>query len=164
MRRATGPRPPVTQEAPCAASAPRGLAAPPGLAPQRLSPPASARRQAPRRARLRDASPAQIRAAFVAVVNLSPREHAAWLRTAQSKSVGTTRPGERETIGRQMGRAVIALSRKEGAQFTSADLALMRKVIGFVRRHRAQRPRGDVTRSRWRYALMNWGHDPVQDE
>ena len=38
----------------------------------------------------------------------------------------------------------------------------MRKVVGFVRRHGAQEPANIVT-SRWRYSLMNWGHDPLKD-
>ncbi len=25
------------------------------------------------------------------------------------------------------------------------------------------RPDGDVTGTRWRYSLMNWGHDPLGD-
>ena len=37
----------------------------------------------------------------------------------------------------------------------------MRKVVGFVRRHTAREPVNTVT-SRWRYALMNWGHDPLK--
>lgn len=37
----------------------------------------------------------------------------------------------------------------------------MRKVVGYVRRHLAQRPSGDVEDTRWRYSLMNWGHDPL---
>jgi hypothetical protein len=39
----------------------------------------------------------------------------------------------------------------------------MRKVVGFIRRHSAQRPENIYT-SRWRYSLMNWGHDPTKDE
>jgi hypothetical protein len=38
----------------------------------------------------------------------------------------------------------------------------MRKVIGYVRRHCAQGPAGDKEHSRWRYSLMNWGHDPLK--
>ena len=38
----------------------------------------------------------------------------------------------------------------------------MRKVVGYTKRHLAQRPSGDVTDSAWRYSLMNWGHDPVK--
>ena len=44
------------------------------------------------------------------------------------------------------------------------DYAHMRKVIGYVHRHTAQRPGGDVTDTRWRYSLMNWGHDPLKAE
>ena len=45
------------------------------------------------------------------------------------------------------------------------DYAHMRKVVGFVRRHRAQGPHEEyrIPTSRWRYSLMNWGHDPLKD-
>ncbi|HEU4997663.1 MAG TPA: DUF3140 domain-containing protein [Lapillicoccus sp.] len=33
---------------------------------------------------------------------------------------------------------------------------------GYVKRHLAQRPPGDVHDTPWRYSLMNWGHDPAQ--
>ena len=37
----------------------------------------------------------------------------------------------------------------------------MRKVVGYVHRHLAQGgPAQDVEHSKWRYSLMNWGHDP----
>jgi hypothetical protein len=42
------------------------------------------------------------------------------------------------------------------------DYAHMRKVVGFVKRHRAQQP-ANVVSSRWRYSLMNWGHDPLME-
>ena len=39
----------------------------------------------------------------------------------------------------------------------------MRKVAGYVKRHQAQRPKHeDIEDSRWRYSLMNWGHDPLK--
>ena len=38
----------------------------------------------------------------------------------------------------------------------------MRKVVGYVHRHLAQRPRDDVRNTRWRYSLLNWGHDPLK--
>jgi hypothetical protein len=38
----------------------------------------------------------------------------------------------------------------------------MRKVVGYVHRHLAQRPDGDVTDTAWRHSLMNWGHDPLK--
>jgi hypothetical protein len=36
-------------------------------------------------------------------------------------------------------------------------------VHGYVPRHLAQRPdKEDVATSRWRYSLMDWGHDPLK--
>lgn len=38
----------------------------------------------------------------------------------------------------------------------------MRTVRGYIRRHLAQRPGDDVEDSRWRFSLMNRGHDPLR--
>ena len=38
----------------------------------------------------------------------------------------------------------------------------MKKVVGYVARHQAQKPSKDVRTSDWRYSLMNWGHDPLK--
>ena len=43
-----------------------------------------------------------------------------------------------------------------------SDLTVGAKVIGFINRHIAQWPTGDTTETRWRYSLMNWGHDPLR--
>ena len=46
---------------------------------------------------------------------------------------------------------------------TDDDLAHMRKVHGYVQRHLAQEPaKEDLESSKWRYSLMNWGHDPTK--
>lgn len=106
----------------------------------------------------------RIHAAFIVAVNLSPAQLRQWLASAESKSVGFVRPGETESVGRQSGKAILKIKAKRKSALTDADYKHMRKVIGFVRRHRAQRPPGDVTHTRWRYALMNWGHDPLLEE
>jgi len=46
------------------------------------------------------------------------------------------------------------------ANYTDDDVAPARKVVGYIHRHLAQKPAGDVTKTPWRYSLMNWGHDP----
>lgn len=33
---------------------------------------------------------------------------------------------------------------------------------GYVHRHLAQRPAGDISDPRWRYSLINWGHGPCK--
>ena len=98
---------------------------------------------------------------FEAMVNMSPAKLRDWLETDESKKVGITRRGESESIGRQSGRRILEIRAKAMGDLTDADYAHMKKVIGYGRRHLAQRPWGDVTRTRWRWSLMNWGHDPL---
>lgn len=107
---------------------------------------------------------ADIRAAFDAAINMTAEEIAAWLETPQSGAVGWIRPGEAESVGRQSARRIIAILGARSEDLGADDYAHMRKVAGFVRRHRAQRPLRDIMHTRWRYSLMNWGHDPLKDE
>lgn len=101
-----------------------------------------------------------IRRDFAAAVNMTADELAAWLETGQSKRVGFKREGETESVGHASGRRIVAILGKRQDALTDEDYAHMRKVVGYVRRHLAQRPENQVT-SRWRYSLMNWGHDPI---
>lgn len=101
--------------------------------------------------------------AFHAAVNMTAAEVEQWLTTEQSKTVGWIRPGETESVGRQSARRIVAILRKPATELTGEDHAHMRKVVGYVRRHLAQRPGDDIMHTRWRYALMNWGHDPLKE-
>jgi len=67
----------------------------------------------------------------------------------------------RESVGHASGRRIVAILCKANADLTTEDYAHMRKVNGFIRRHSAQRP-DNIYTSRWRYSLMNWGHDPTK--
>jgi hypothetical protein len=104
----------------------------------------------------------EIRTDFEALVNLEPAELEAWLETPESRKVGMVRRGETESVGRQSARKILAIKAKRAADLTDADYRHMKKVIGYCRRHLAQRPWGDVTDTRWRWSLMNWGHDPLR--
>ncbi|WP_239018133.1 DUF3140 domain-containing protein [Sphingomonas flavalba] len=99
---------------------------------------------------------------FQTAVNMTATELAAWLETDESRRVGW-KDGDptRESIGHASGRRIVVLLRTPVAALRDDDYAHMRKVVGFCRRHLAQRPENDVT-SRWRYSLMNWGHDPLK--
>lgn len=105
---------------------------------------------------------AEIRREFDRLVNLTSTELAAWLETPESRRVGMVRRGETESVGRQSARRILAIRAKTAEDLTEADYAHMKKVIGYCRRHLAQRPWGDVTDTRWRWSLMNWGHDPLR--
>ncbi|MGX1885671.1 DUF3140 domain-containing protein [Streptomyces sp. NPDC055287] len=96
---------------------------------------------------------------FEEAVNLPPAELDKWLGSDESRSVGQRENGA-ESVGHASGRRIVELLRTKKADLTDDDLAHMRKVVGYVHRHLKQRPSGDVTDTRWRYSLMNWGHDP----
>ncbi len=100
--------------------------------------------------------------AFREAVNMTPAELEKWLATDDSRAVGQ-KDGGGESTGHESGRRIVALLRTRKGELTDDDHAHMRKVAGYVRRHLAQRPDGDVSHTRWRYSLMNWGHDPLKD-
>jgi len=104
----------------------------------------------------------QIAKDFQAAVNMTPAELERWLETEESLSVGWTKEGEGESVGHHSGRRIVEINRKKKADLTDDDYGHMRKVIGYIHRHMAQRPGGDIKNSRWRYSLMNWGHDPLK--
>jgi hypothetical protein len=108
-----------------------------------------------------------IRKEFGRLTNMTQAELKAWLKTPQSHKVGMVRKGETESVGRQSAKAILKIRDKAVADLTDADYRHMKKVIGYCRRHLAQRPPayktgGDVTDTRWRWSLMNWGHDPLR--
>ena len=105
---------------------------------------------------------ARIVSEFRKSVNMSIVEIAAWLDTDESHSVGWRRGPREESVGHQSGRRILQIMKKPEARLTDEDLIHMRTVVGFVRRHLAQRPRNDVPESKWACSLKNWGHDPTR--
>jgi hypothetical protein len=100
---------------------------------------------------------------FREAVNLTASEIESWLKTEESKKVGSKYGDAKESVGHASGRRIVQILRKINAELTADDYAHMRKVVGYVHRHKAQRPENIYT-SRWRYSLMNWGHDPTKED
>lgn len=100
---------------------------------------------------------------FQEAVNLEADELEAWLETEESRSVGWRPGGRGESVGHASGRRIVRILRTPEHDLNDAAHLHMRKVVGYVHRHLAQRPAGDVTHTRWRYSLLNWGHDPLLD-
>ena len=103
----------------------------------------------------------QIRKNFDVAVNMTAGEVEAWLKTPESRKVGFKKGGKGESVGHASGRRIVAILGTETDDFSDSDYAHMRKVAGYVRRHLAQEP-ANIATSRWRYSLMNWGHDPLK--
>ena len=97
---------------------------------------------------------------FDDAVNMAPAEIEKWLDTDESKKVGWKDSDGKESVGHHSGRRIVEIKRKHLDDLTTADYTHMRKVTGYVHRHLAQRPKGDISETPWRYSLMNWGHDP----
>ncbi len=106
----------------------------------------------------------KVRAAFAAAVNMTATEIEQWLETPESNKVGWKgADGTRsESVGHASGRHIVRILRKNNNKLHDEDFAHMRKVVGYVARHSAQRP-DNIYTSRWRYSLMNWGHDPIKE-
>ena len=102
---------------------------------------------------------------FAEAVNMSATELENWLRTQSSHAVGWRGADgrARESIGHASGRHIVRILRKRNEDLSADDYSHMRKVVGYIRRHSAQRP-ANIYTSRWRYSLMNWGHDPTKED
>ena len=97
---------------------------------------------------------------FYDCVNMQPKELEEWLGTEESKSVGDSDSGE--STGHKSGRRIVEIKNTKKAELTDSQYEHMQKVVGYIHRHKAQKPSGDIEDSDWRYSLMNWGHDPLK--
>jgi len=106
----------------------------------------------------------KVRREFDEAVNMTAADIEMWLKTPESKKVGFKgADGTRtESVGHASGRLIVRILGTPGEELSDEDYAHMRKVVGFVRRHTARHPQNIYT-SRWRYSLMNWGHDPTKE-
>lgn len=95
------------------------------------------------------------------LVNMAPKELEDWLETDESKSVGDSDGGE--STGHKSGRKIVEIKRTNKGDLGDDQWDHMNKVVGYIKRHTAQRPKSDIRESDWRYSLMNWGHDPCKD-
>ncbi len=105
---------------------------------------------------------------FRKAVNMAPKELEDFLKTDESKKVGYK--GEdgddesKESVGHQSGERIVEILHRHKADYTDDDYDHMRKVVGYVHRHLAQKPsKEEIETSNWRYSLMNWGHDPLKN-
>lgn len=96
------------------------------------------------------------------LVNMAPKEIEEFLDTEESRKVGDT-GGEGESTGHKSGKRIVEIKRTNKADLSDDQWDHMAKVVGYIKRHKAQGgPDEDVEHSKWRYSLMNWGHDPLK--
>jgi Protein of unknown function (DUF3140) len=93
---------------------------------------------------------------------MTPRALEQWLKTDESKSVGQRDNKGSESVGHESGRRNVKLLPAKQGDYSDENLAHMRKVVGYVHRHLAQRPSGEVEHSAWCSSPINGGHDPLK--
>ena len=97
---------------------------------------------------------------FKKLVNMTAAAIEKWLKTKESRDTGQD-SGDGESIGHKSGKKIIIILRKKKADLSTADYSHMHKVISYISRHSAQKPKEPENR-RWLYSLKNWGHDPMK--
>ncbi|KAF2432551.1 hypothetical protein EJ08DRAFT_732308 [Tothia fuscella] len=102
---------------------------------------------------------------FNDLVNMSASELEAWLKEEDSTSSGWSKDdGSGETIGHESGRKIIEILKKNPEknpeEYDEDDLAHMRRVVAYCKRHLAQEEKAKQDTSSKSYrSLKNWGHD-----
>ena len=100
---------------------------------------------------------------FGEAVNMKASELEKWLGSDESKSVGAKGGEDRESTGHESGRRIVEILGKHKADLDDEDEEQMKRTVSYVHRHLAQKPtKESIEDSKWRYSLMNWGHDPLK--
>ncbi|MCJ1303196.1 hypothetical protein MMC08_006004 [Hypocenomyce scalaris] len=103
---------------------------------------------------------------FNELVNMTPQELEAWLKEESSQSSGWNKDDDSgETIGHESGRKIIEIldknPNKDPDSYEEEDIAHMRKVVAYCKRHLAQEGKAKQDpESKSARSLKNWGHDP----
>lgn len=108
---------------------------------------------------------------FNEYVNMTASELEKWLQSDDSNSAGWTKDGgDGESVGHDSGRKIVEILKsnpnKDPEKYTDDQLAHMRKVASYCKRHLAQESSGnsnkdeeELTQTKSYISLKNWGHD-----
>ena len=100
---------------------------------------------------------------FKELVNMSASELEKWLKTDESTHTGQD-SGDGEAIGHKSGKQIIDILHRKKSELSDDDYHQMQRVISYISRHKAQKPHGDLSETRWNYSLKNWGYDYSKDK
>jgi hypothetical protein len=76
---------------------------------------------------------------FDDAVNMTAGELEKWLDTDESKTVGQKSGSGGESTGHESGRHIVKILKSKKSDLSDNDYAHMRKVVGYTKRHLAQR-------------------------
>ena len=93
---------------------------------------------------------------FKDLVNMTASELDKWLKTEESKNTGWD-SGDGEAIGHKSGKSIVDILHKKKADLDADDYHQMHRVISYISRHKAQKPKGDLSDTKWNYSLKKLG-------
>ncbi|GAA6014271.1 hypothetical protein JCM11491_005022 [Sporobolomyces phaffii] len=106
------------------------------------------------------------------LVNMTPDELSAWLETEDSQNSGWSRENQdkvdedgsqTESVGHESGRKIIDILERNPQgnpdDYTDEDLAHMRRVVAYIKRHSAQESHIKDENSKSVKSLKNWGRE-----
>ncbi|OCT48874.1 putative dna-binding protein [Cladophialophora carrionii] len=102
---------------------------------------------------------------FNNTVNMTAEELEQWLKGPGSQESGWSKDdGSGESVGHESGRKIVEILKKnpdkDPSQYDEEDIAHMRKVAAYNKRHLAQEEKAKQdTNSNSYKSLKNWGHD-----
>ncbi|EJT98347.1 hypothetical protein DACRYDRAFT_110789 [Dacryopinax primogenitus] len=115
----------------------------------------------------------EVIAEFNQYVNMSASELEEWLHTESATGAGWRADESGETVGHESGRKIVDILKRNPSKtvekYTEDDIAHMRKVVSYCKRHLAQEEKLKESKSAQELAdtkstrsLKNWGHDPLK--
>ncbi|KAB5575731.1 hypothetical protein GE09DRAFT_1215485 [Coniochaeta sp. 2T2.1] len=106
---------------------------------------------------------------FNQYVNMTKSELEEWLQTEASTTTGWSKnDGSGESVGHDSGRHIVRIleknPQKDPSKYDEEDVAHMRKVVSYCKRHLAQEGEAKKdTGSKSYRSLKNWGHDALKE-
>ncbi|CAM1508982.1 Fc.00g027210.m01.CDS01 [Cosmosporella sp. VM-42] len=108
---------------------------------------------------------------FNELVNMTATELEKWLKSDDSNSAGWPKEDEKgETVGHDSGRKIVEILKanpeRDPENYDEDQVAHIRKVVSYCKRHLAQETKGnkekspeEVKKTKSYASLKNWGHD-----
>ncbi|MDG4831192.1 DUF3140 domain-containing protein [Solwaraspora sp. WMMD1047] len=98
---------------------------------------------------------------FHSRVTMSSEQLRTWLLTQGSGERAFTEDPDLDLP--EPGRQILAVLRKRKVDLTRADIEVMRQAVDRIDRLLRTRPSGAAEDDQWRHALLDLGHDPLNE-
>jgi len=107
-------------------------------------------------------TPTDIFTEFQVYNNMSALELENWFKSEAFKTPAKAGCDVDFVIDKKVTQKLIKIIFKKKYRLTKGDFTCMEKVNNLIATIYQKKPNSDLTHTKWRYALMNLGHDPLK--